>query len=66
MTSFLAMTLANIKMTVRNRAALFWNLAFPAIFIVMFGAVFGNDAISQFTVGIAGADTPFRAAFASL
>lgn len=62
MRSFLAMVLANIKMTVRNRAALFWNLAFPAIFIVMFGAVFGNDAINQFTVGIAGEDGPFRAA----
>ena len=62
MRSFLAMVLANMKMTVRNRAALFWNLAFPAIFIVMFGAVFGNDAMQQFSVGIAGADTPTRAA----
>jgi ABC-2 type transport system permease protein len=62
MTSFLAMILANIKMTVRNRAALFWNLAFPAIFIVMFGAVFGNDAINQFTVGIAGEEGQFRTA----
>ncbi len=25
------MILANFKMTLRNRAALFWNLAFPAI-----------------------------------
>ncbi len=64
MRSFLAMVLANVKMTVRNRAALFWNLAFPAIFIVMFGAVFGNDAMQQFSVGIAGADTPTRAAVA--
>lgn len=62
MRSFLAMVLANIKMTVRNRSALFWNLAFPAIFIIMFGAVFGNTAVEQFTVGIAGADTPFRQA----
>lgn len=62
MRSFLAMVVANVKMTMRNRAALFWNLAFPAIFIVIFGAVFGNDAIEQFSVGIAGADTPTRAA----
>lgn len=62
MRSFLAMVLANMKMTVRNRSALFWNLAFPAIFIVMFGAVFGNDTIQQFSVGLAGADTPVRAA----
>lgn len=62
MRSFLAMVLANMKMTVRNRAALFWNLAFPAIFIVMFGAVFGNTAIEQFSIGVTGADTPFRQA----
>src|SRR5690606_29887810 len=35
---------------------------FPAIFIVMFGAVFGNTAIEQFSVGVAGAETPFRQA----
>jgi ABC-2 type transport system permease protein len=62
MRSFLAMVLANMKMTVRNRGALFWNLAFPAIFIVMFGAVFGNTAIEQFNVGIAGADSLLRQA----
>ena len=62
MRSFVAMVFANMKMTVRNRSALFWNLAFPAIFIVMFGAVFGNTAIEQFSVGVTGADTAFRQA----
>ena len=54
MQSFWAMVVANLKMTVRNRQAIFWNLAFPAIFILIFGAVFGGDATSSFDVGVAG------------
>jgi ABC-2 type transport system permease protein len=55
------MVIANLKMTVRNKQALFWNLAFPAIFILMFGAVFSNQGLADFNVGIAGADSEFRA-----
>ena len=62
MQSFWAMVLANLKMTVRNKQAIFWNLAFPAIFILMFGAVFSNSGLSAFDVGIAGADSELRAA----
>ena len=58
MQSLWAMVVANLKMTVRNRQAIFWNLAFPAIFILIFGAVFGNDSISSFDVGVAGSDGP--------
>ncbi|RIK38622.1 MAG: hypothetical protein DCC58_16425 [Chloroflexi bacterium] len=50
------MTTANVKMTVRNRTALFWNLAFPLLFIVLFGFLIGNDSFS-FDVGIVGADS---------
>lgn len=54
MNAFGAMVLANVKMTVRNRAALFWLLAFPIIFIVLFGYLFqGNIGM---TIGVAGAD----------
>ncbi len=60
MQTFWAMVVANLKMTVRNRQAIFWNLAFPAIFILIFGAVFGNDATSTFDIGVAGADGPAR------
>lgn len=60
MRPFLAMVLANLKMTVRNRTALFWNLVFPAIFILIFGAVFSNDQI-EITVGIAGEPSEFAA-----
>src|SRR5680860_1816732 len=61
MQSFMAMVIANLKMTVRNRQAIFWNLAFPAIFILMFGAVFNNGGLDAFEVGIAGSDSDLRA-----
>src|SRR6187402_1868383 len=60
MQSFWAMTIANLKMTVRNRQAIFWNLAFPAIFILIFGAVFGNDSLSTIDIGVAGPASPTR------
>jgi ABC-2 type transport system permease protein len=47
-------------MSLRNRTALFWNLAFPAIFIVIFGIVFGRGASVEFDVGIAGPESAFR------
>lgn len=38
------LTIANIKSFYRNRAALFWTLAFPVIFIMLFGSIFsGGD-----------------------
>ncbi|MFO7269994.1 ABC transporter permease [Sphaerobacter thermophilus] len=49
------MVMANLKMTVRNRAALFWLLAFPVIFIVLFGFLIGNGDFNL-TVGVVGGD----------
>src|SRR5919198_3357597 len=60
MTPLLAMVRANVTMSLRNRAALFWNLAFPALFIVIFGVVFGRGTDVQFDVGIAGPESAFR------
>jgi ABC-2 type transport system permease protein len=40
MQALFALTLANIRSYVRDRAALFWTLAFPLVFIVMFGLIF--------------------------
>ncbi len=54
MKSFVAMIKANLKMNVRNRTALFWNLAFPALFIVLFGSIFGNTDSVSLTIGVAG------------
>ncbi|HEX5164738.1 MAG TPA: ABC transporter permease [Thermomicrobiales bacterium] len=50
------MIVANLKMSVRNRTALFWNLAFPLIFIVLFQFLFSGDSVS-IDVGIVGEDT---------
>lgn len=55
------MVVANLKMTVRNRTALFWLLAFPVLFIVLFGFLLGGSDFSV-TVGIAGADSSPQAA----
>ena len=60
MTPLLAMVRANFKMSLRNRAALFWNLAFPALFIVIFGVVFGRGTTVEFDVGVAGPESAFR------
>jgi ABC-2 type transport system permease protein len=60
MTPLLAMVRANLKMSLRNRAALFWNLTFPALFIVIFGVVFGRGMTVQFDVGVAGPESAFR------
>ncbi len=60
MRSFLAMVRANLKMAVRNRAALFWNLAFPALFIVIFGAIFGRGPGISVRVGVVGPESAFR------
>lgn len=60
MKAFLAMVKANLKMTIRNRQALFWNLAFPAIFILIFGAVFSGDGSVEFDVAVSGPDSSFR------
>ena len=60
MTPMLAMIKANVLMSLRNRAALFWNLAFPALFIVIFGVVFGRGASVEFSVGVAGPESAFR------
>jgi ABC-2 type transport system permease protein len=53
--SFRAMLVANLKMNVRNRTALFWNLAFPLIFILLFGFLFSDDVTLR--VGVSGEDT---------
>jgi ABC-2 type transport system permease protein len=51
MTALLALTVANIKSYVRDRAALFWTLAFPLIFIFMFGFIFQEGGESRLRLG---------------
>ena len=40
MKALLALTVANIRSYTRDRAAVFWTLAFPLVFIVLFGLIF--------------------------
>jgi ABC-2 type transport system permease protein len=70
MNALLALTVANIKSYVRDRAALFWTLAFPLIFIFMFGLIFQGGGGAGLTLGWVDADgstdsTELRDAFAS-
>lgn len=67
MRGLVPMTVANIKSFYRNRAALFWTLAFPVIFVVLFGAIFSGGE-TNFKLGWVDQDrTPasaqLRAAF---
>lgn len=50
MNALLALTKANIKSYVRDRAALFWTLAFPLIFIFMFGFIFQGGGAEALTI----------------
>lgn len=56
MNALRAMIVANIKMTVRNRAAIFWLLVFPVIFIVLFGYLLTGSE-NSINVGLAGTET---------
>ncbi len=63
-----ALTIANIRGYVRDRQALFWTLAFPLIFVFLFGSIFsgGSDRRDVGWVDEDGtpASAQLRAAFA--
>jgi ABC-2 type transport system permease protein len=51
MHALLALTRANIRSYVRDRAAVFWTLAFPLVFIVLFGLIFQGSGTTRLTIG---------------
>ena len=70
MRGLLPLTIANIKSFYRNRAALFWTLAFPVIFIILFGSIFSGGN-TRFTLAwvdqdASPASAQLRAGFASI
>ncbi len=70
MTALRTLTLANIRSFVRDRAAIFWTLAFPILFVVLFGSIFSGNGPSSFQVGWVDEDgspgaTQLRSAFAA-
>ncbi len=70
MRALLQLTVANVRSFTRDRAALFWTLAFPLIFVILFGSIFsgGNN---QRSIGFADLDASpasaqLKAAFGSI
>ncbi|HEX5465103.1 MAG TPA: ABC transporter permease [Candidatus Limnocylindrales bacterium] len=51
MNALLRLTEANIKSFVRDRAALFWTIAFPVMFVVLFGTLFGGSNTPDYRLG---------------
>ena len=68
MRGLVSLSRANLKSFVRDRAALFWTLAFPVLFVVLFGTIFSGGGNLHYDVGWVDQDgTPavsqLRAAF---
>jgi ABC-2 type transport system permease protein len=42
MRGLVALTTANLRSFTRDRAALFWTLAFPVVFVILFGTIFAG------------------------
>ncbi|MGZ8527574.1 MAG: ABC transporter permease [Candidatus Limnocylindrales bacterium] len=65
-----ALTIANMRSYLRDRQALFWSLAFPLIFVFLFGSIFGGGSDSQSVAWVdedaSQASAGLRAAFASV
>ncbi len=49
---FRHMFIANLKEFIRDKSALFWFLAFPVIFIFIFGMVYSGNGEQVFDIGI--------------
>jgi len=43
MNTLLRLTVANVKSLMRDRAALFWTIFFPIMFVFLFGWIFGGS-----------------------
>ncbi len=52
MKAFRKLLRANLVSFRRERATVFWTFAFPLIFIIIFGGLFGGDSTPTFDVGL--------------
>ncbi len=57
MHAFLKLTLVHFKLFLREPAAFFFTLVFPALLLVLFGAIFGNTPSPQFNPNFGYIDT---------
>jgi ABC-2 type transport system permease protein len=46
-----ALVMANLRSFLRDRLALFWTLAFPILFVVLFGSIFSSSGPTTFETG---------------
>jgi ABC-2 type transport system permease protein len=51
MRAFRALSLANLRSFFRDRAALFWTLAFPVTFVILFGTIFSGGGNPSYDLG---------------
>jgi ABC-2 type transport system permease protein len=67
--AFWTLLWANTLMQLRNRSSLFWHFAFPLIFIVLFGLIFGRG-VGTLHIGLVAGNSEwakhFQAAFAEM
>jgi len=71
MRTLMSLTVANVKSLVRDRAALFWTIVFPIMFVFLFGWIFGGSGGTKITVGLVDQDATaasanLRTAFAAV
>jgi ABC-2 type transport system permease protein len=57
MKTFFQLYLSNLREFTRNRLAMFWSVAFPILFILLFGATFSGTSDTTFNVGVAVEDS---------
>ena len=53
MKAFFQLYLASLKEFMRDRMAMFWTLAFPIFFIILFGVIFSGAKSMTFDIGVA-------------
>jgi ABC-2 type transport system permease protein len=51
MRSLLVLTVANLRSFVRDRAATFWTIAFPLMFVALFGSIFSGTGDIKYNIG---------------
>jgi ABC-2 type transport system permease protein len=51
MRTLVTLSIANFKSFIRDRAALFWTLAFPIVFVVLFGTIFSGGGSASYRLG---------------
>jgi ABC-2 type transport system permease protein len=57
MKTFFQLYLSNLREFSRNRLAMFWSVAFPVLFILLFGTTFSGTSDTTFNIGVAVGDS---------